>query len=672
MVKRFAPHVDSVLAWAAKVGIDDLYKNESVTVLTSLMETSTKKIFPKKLGKVAHDRYTKLKDQLPEGIYDTLSQLIQHLSISIKTIKTDSVTYSPLMVMHKEFGPCKRMKYNKGNIITGRNDEIDSILLTLCKKNKRGAILVGEPGVGKTAIVGAINSRLIQRNVPRQLIGSEILMMDIPYIFSKYKEDPFGVIISILETASKYDKAILFIDEVHQLLSQRMNDIMKPYLTEKIRFIGSTTINEYHSIITEDTALERRFTVVRVDEPNITRTTKMILGTKSVFEEYHKCTIPENVCQYMVETGSRFLGHRKNPDKSLDLLDIACSIMYEEEIANVCKEPPESKDFLKQIEKERLRIKSLKTIANDRVLTNDYVDKAISNVTGISYGEIANSLNYPEVRKEMSKRVFGQDEAIKSVANIVNIFKHVKSEREHPVSMLLMVGPAGVGKKSSAQSLAKQLFGKKEYFIDYDMSSFKEGFTISELKGSPPGYVGYGKSGVLIKSIRNNPQSVVYFRGINKAHDSIKQYLVDGCRSGKLTDTAEREAKLNNSIIIFSVTLDDKEMEQFRKGKANTQMGFSKGEDKTNSVLEKEALSTIVGKDLVDACDEIVIYNELNQTILGQIYDDKVQEYLDMYNNVDIDQQRLRDDVLEDSKNGHDIVSKLSSEVPKQVFRKFL
>lgn len=1016
MVKKFAPHVDSILAWTANKGLNDIYCEKALTTITTLAGTNGKENFPKKFSSDAKIRHNKLKDQLPDGIYDTISALITHVKSKITNVKTDSVTYSPMMLMHKEFGPCKRMKYNKGNIITGRDKEIESILLTLCKKDKRGVILVGEPGVGKaqpssskirtpsgwttmgkigvgdsvicpdgtsatvdgvfpqgekdvvelifedgrvvdcctehlwkvysknwkrlgsesrivetnlildylsktsenlyinlpepingnekvpfspyilgtmlgdgslthgpqitnrnthihnkwknevaenhtvnivptrntftcsitsnirtsniyrnflryynldcksidkyipyeflestvenktqllqglidtdgtvtktgtlyystsspnlkndveylvrslggyakskkkqpkykykgkikegktsytitirikdpwkyvtlpeklerisknyqyndlklkissfrtkprekccciyvnhkdhlyitdnfvvthnTAIVHAINSRLIQRNVPRQLIGAEILTVDIPYIFSKYKEDPLGVVIGILETASTYDKAILFIDEVHQLLGQKMNDIMKPYLTEKIRFIGSTTLNEYHSIVTDDTALERRFTLVPVDEPSIDRTVHMVNGTKSVFEEHHKCTIPEDVCKYLVETGGRFLGHRRNPDKSLDLLDIACSIMYEKEIKQKCSNPRKSDDFWKRIERETQRLKSLRTITDNRVLTTAYVDMAISNMTGISYGEIANSLNYNQVRKEIQNEIFGQDEAIKSVANVVNIFKHIRNERTRPVSMLLMVGPAGTGKKSVAQSLAKQLFGKKDYFIDYDMSSFKSEFTISELKGSPPGYVGYGKSGRLIKSIRNNPQSVVYFRGIDKAHSTIKQYLLDGCRSGKLTDTAEREAKLNNTIIIFSVTLSDTQLEELQKGKARKSMGFSKNtkEEKSDSKSTKDALIPIIGEELVNSVDDVVFFDKLDDKVLKKIFDSRVQEFLDMYSGVDIDLKKLRKQVLEDTTNGHDVITRLSSEIPKQVFKKY-
>jgi ATP-dependent Clp protease ATP-binding subunit ClpC len=344
-----------------------------------------------------------------------------------------------------------------------------------------------------------------------------------------------------------------------------MSDIMKPYLTEKIRFIGSTTINEFHSIITDDSALERRFTIIHVNEPSIEQTVDMVTNTKSVFEEHHKCTIPDTVCRYAVENGSRFLGHRKNPDKSLDLVDIACSIMYEKEIKDVRDIPELTGEYLVDIEGNANSIKSGRLVAADRTLNEFYVNQAISSITGIPYDEIRNSLNYNEVNKKINDVIVNQKEAIASVANVVNIFKNIKSDRKRPISIVLMIGGPGVGKKSISRLLAKNLFGSENCFIDYDMSAFGDSFRISELRGSPPGYVGYGKSGGLIKKIRNTPQSVIFFRGINKAHEDIQQYILDSCRTGKMIDSAEREASLNNAIIIFSVTLDDSQQDQIKK-----------------------------------------------------------------------------------------------------------
>lgn len=657
--RRISHEIETSLTWLAKAGIDNLFTTQA---LEELRKNRLKP--PSRIGKTTIQRRKMLENQIPVGIYVKINELIELVDRSVRKNDINSLHFSPLSINFKEFSCCKPMKFNRGNVITGRDREIEDILLTLCKKDKRGVILVGDPGTGKTAIVKAISSRLLERTVPRQLIGCQMFNLDVPYIFSKYKEDPFGTIIKVLERASEYDKSILFIDEVHQLLTQKMNDIMKPYLTEKIRFIGSTTVNEFHSILSDDSALERRFTVVPILEPSIEQTVEMVTNTKGIFEDHHKCNIPKEICRYVVENGSRFRGHRKNPDKSLDLLDIACSIMYEKEIELQREKPTESTDFFDQIEINIRDIKSAKLVAKNRTLSEYYVNQAISAITGIPYNEIKNSLDYKEVVKNIKSVIVNQDEAIRKTANVVNIFKSVGHDRVRPISVLLMIGPAGVGKKTVGKLLAKNLFGKEDCFIDYDMSAFGESFRISELKGSPPGYIGYGKSGGLIKKIRNMPQSVIYFRGINKAHQTIQDYILNSCRNGKLIDSAEREASLNNAIVILSVTLSEQELKNIKK--ENSGMGFAKNTKSKDSTIDVEKL---LGPNLANSVDEVIQFNELSDDDLKCIFDNNKEDVLSTYK-VNIDPKELEQQVLSNSKNGHDVISRLTSEVPKLVFKK--
>ena len=644
---------------------DNLFSEIAVSILKSCGENTKK---PKTTTQRANERFQTLLAQLPEGIWTKVHSIVVFIEEALSRKKESSITYSPFVTSNNEFDCCKIMKYQKGHIITGRDLEIEKTLLTLTKSNKRGVILVGEPGVGKTAIVNAINARLIERTVPRPLIGAQILNLDIPYIFTKFKDDPIGKIIKVLERASTYDKAILFIDEVHQLLGHKMNDIMKPYLTEKIRFIGSTTINEYHAIITDDVALERRFTLVHVEEPSITKTIGMVKGTKSVFEDEHKCTISDDVCEYAVVNGSTFLGHRRNPDKSLDLLDIACAIMNDHEIVSTHDTVEPNDNFFESLNKNKKEILSMRDEAGDRVLSEHYINLAISAVTNIPFGEIKNSLDYSQVYSNLTHKIYGQSEQLKKLANIVNIFKHVKYDRERPISVILTVGPRGTGKKSACEQLAKLLYGREESFIEFNMNGMNSEFMITELKGAPPGYVGYGKSGGLIKKIRNNPQSVVYFKGMNKADDAILQYVLEACRNGKIVDSAEREASLNNTVIVFSVTLSDDEMENIYS-KSNKTMGFSKKEESKENEANVDALKKIIGDSLYNSVDEVILFNKLDETNLKMIYDANVTDLLDMYD-VDINLEELQDAVIAESKNGHDIISKLTSEIPKRVFQK--
>jgi ATP-dependent Clp protease ATP-binding subunit ClpA len=288
-------------------------------------------------------------------------------------------------------------------------------------------------------------------------------------------------------------------------------------------------------------------------------------------------------------------------------------------------------------------------------------------MTGIPYEDIKNSLDYSKVVAVLQSRIYGQDQQIESVANMVNLFKHASYDRERPISVLLFVGSSGVGKKSVAKGLAQALYGSDLHFINFDLSGLKEGFMLTELKGSPPGYIGYGKSGGLIKEIKNNPQSVVFFRGINKAHESIVQYLLDACRQGQMKDSADREAALNNTIIIYSVTLTTEECEKLRTKKKSV-MGFA-SETKDTTPDTTENLKTLIDKDIVENVDEIILFNDLNQEILEKIYNDNLSSSLKVYRDVEIDLEKLKQEVITGAKNGHDIISNLNSKVPKMVFK---
>jgi len=635
--------------------VPDIYTTEFISRVKD-SEPDSIYIFDEKI-------YKGILAQIPEGIYVTFAELLKAIESRIKIAKEASTKYSIIANKHNELNACKILPYIIGNVITGRDKEISEILLTLCKKDKRGVILVGEPGTGKTAIVRAINSRLVEKTVPRTLIGTELYNMDVPYIFSKYKDDPIGTIIKILETASADDKCVLFIDEVHQLLNQKMNDIMKPYLTEKLRFIGSTTIDEYHSIVTDDRALERRFTIVHVNEPNITETIRMVQGTRTVFENFHKCNISADVCEYLVSNGSRFLGSRRNPDKSLDILDIACTILNNNEVQVVVPEET-AKGKLAGIDLDNSRIHNIKTVSGNRTLTTDYVDKAISNITGIDYGTIRNSLEFSFVCKKLKEAVVGQDNAIDEFANVVNVIKNINYDQIRPLSTILFVGVAGIGKATTALELTKLIFGSKNNIVDYDLSPFKDQFMITELKGAPPGYVGYSKSGRLVKEIKNKPQSLIYFRNPHQCHESIQDYVFSAVKNGCFTDSSEREGKLNNSIVVFSVTITQDEYDNL--GKKKSTMGFSTDKGSNDRVKN---LNKLVRQELIDLADTIIFFDPLGSNHLETIFDMKIDQFIKMYRNCQINVDELKKEVVAESKNGHDVLSKLSSKIPKLLFK---
>lgn len=653
-MKKLSAEIQNILYHLKANKVDNLYTIQALNIINNTIPNSKK------------SDISNLIDQIPNGIYNKTNELKQLIENNIKIVSNDSLNFSPISINFKELVPCKEMQYRKGNIITGRDNIIDKCLLTLNRKNKRSIILVGQAGTGKTAIVNAINAKLMERTCPKDLIGCYLLNMDIPYILNKYKEDPIGTIVKILELACDYDKAILFIDEVHQLLTNRMNDLLKPYLTEKLRLIGCTTVDEYHNIITDDPAIERRFTFIHVDEPSLNDTIKMLINTKNVYEQHHKCIITEDICKYIVELGNRFIGNRRNPDKALDILDIACTVLNKNNISETHDKQKTEKSFINNLDNNTKELVSLRKESQNRILNKESVDKTISNLINIDYEKISYSLNSSKIKENFEKIILNQKEAVSKFANIINIFKISSYDRIRPISVQLILGPTGCGKKTLSMSLAETLFGDIKSFINYDMSGMKDSFSLTELKGAPPGYVGYKQSGELIKALRNNPSSLVYFRNIHKAHESIISYIVDMCKSGIIVDTAQRSAKLNNSVIIFSVTLNDSEYNQLVTG-ANKTMGFSS--TKPSDAYSKKYLEELVGNNLVSICDSITIFNKLTKDDLKKIFDKNLNYYLKLYN-VDIDIKKLEDSILSTSSTGSDVISKLESEIPRMVFDK--
>lgn len=635
--------------------INDIFSDEAISLLSS----------KRKYKKVDDSNYKKIVSQLPNGIYSSIQDVINVIQQKKKLLVDDVIKQSGLLIRRGEIDEtCKPMTFSNGNTITGRDQEIDKILTVLSRKDKRGVILAGPAGTGKTSIIRGVASRLLEGNVPKHLIGCEIFNMDLPHIFAKFKDDPIKVIINILETATKHDKYILFVDEVHQLLNQKLNDILKPYLTEKIRLIGATTDDEFHSIVTDDPAVERRFTVISVDEPSVDRTIQMVINTKNKYEEHHNCSITNDICEYLVRTGSRFLGNRRNPDKSFDILDISCTLMNKNEIQEVVPEQVQTGSQLLDLQTNIDVIWNTNYQVGNRTLTKEYIDMGISTLTNIDYTRIRNSLNYEYVVNSIKENVFGQDKQVEEIANVVNVIKHINFNQQRPLASLLLIGPSGSGKTTALKSLANSIYGSMLNYIECDLGAYRDRFSLTELKGAPPGYVGYGKSAKTIKEIRSTPQSVIHFKNANKCDPEILDYVLNSVKNGVMVDSSERSAPLNNAIVIFSITLSDKENTDVTK----SSIGFSKASEKKE--ISTDRLEEIAGKEIVNKVESIIYFKPLTQSTLETIFNNNVDKYMSMYRDVVIDKESLKQIVLDQSKNGHHVIDKLISTIPKIIFNK--
>ena len=546
--------------------------------------------------------------------------------------------------------------------VIGRKEEIERVIQILSRRMKNNPCLIGEPGVGKTAVVEGLAEKIVADDVPELLKNKRLVSLDISSMVAgaKYRGDFEERIKKCLNEVKKAGDVILFIDEIHTIVGAGSAEgavdaanILKPLLARgEIRVIGATTLNEYRKYIEKDSALERRFSPVTVNEPSQEDTVKILEGIRDKYEAHHNVKISDEAIKTAVGLSVRYINDRFLPDKAIDLIDEAASRVrmktytepedlrkLEEELQLVEKEKEEavhSQDFEKaatlrdkqhekqeKLEKERQKWQNKNSKAVT-TLTEEDIAEVISSWTRIPVKKLTQDENekLKNLEKELHKRVIGQNEAISAVAKAIRRGRVGLKDPNRPIGSFLFLGPTGVGKTELSKALAENLFGNEESMIRIDMSEYMEAHSVSKLIGSPPGYVGYDEGGQLTEKIRRNPYSVILFDEIEKAHPDVMNMLLQILDDGRLTDSNGRHVNFKNTVIIMTSNVGARLITEKKT------LGFtSKIEENTEDKKEYEEIKKDVMTELkrqfrpefINRIDEIIVFHKLQKEEMKQI-----------------------------------------------------
>lgn len=548
----------------------------------------------------------------------------------------------------------RKAREGKIDRIVGRDSEIERVIQILSRRTKNNPCLIGEPGVGKTAIAEGLALRIAAGNVPQRLKNKEIQLLDLTSLVAgtqfrgQFESRIKGLVSEIKENGN----IILFIDEVHSLVGTGDNEgtmnaanILKPALSRgEVQVIGATTFNEYRKYIEKDSALERRFQPVKVGEPTIAQSIDVIAGVKGYYEAHHRVIVDDDIVRKTVVLSERYITDRFLPDKAIDLLDESCAC------AALRNKSMELHDKLED-ERQKLLIKkdaltnadevnyeqlaevntSLARIDNDlkeidpetlvSKVTEEDIAKVIELWTGIPASRIKeNELSkLADLENELKKKIIGQDEAVKALASAIRRSRVQISPRRRPASFIF-VGPTGVGKTELVKVLSKELFDTPETLIRLDMSEFMEKHSVSKIIGSPPGYVGYDEAGQVTEKVRRRPYSVLLFDEIEKAHPDVLNILLQILDEGRVTDAHGRTVNFENTVIIMTSNAGS--------ASKDSALGFGKTEEDASKEKVMKALSEFLRPEFIARVDEVIIFNSLKKDDFVKIADLMLSEYV--------------------------------------------
>jgi len=541
---------------------------------------------------------------------------------------------------------CERAREGKLDRIVGREKEIYRVIQILSRRTKNNPCLIGEPGVGKTAIAEGIAQRIVEGNVPFRLLDKELYLLDLTALVAgtQFRGQFESRVKGLIDEVKAAGNIILFIDEVHTLVgtgdsegSMSAANIMKPALSRgEIQVIGATTFNEYRRNIEKDSALERRFQPVTVTEPTIEDTYQVLLGIRGYYERHHQVKASDEILRLCVLWSERYINDRFLPDKAIDLLDEACACcsLRSKDLTDCAKlnkqlkaltdeearlgEDTGNPDFerIATVKGELLRVReALKEleprIQNVSVEVEDLA-KVIELCTGIPSAKIEQS-DYKKLislEEELKKRIVGQDAAVESVARAIRRSRMQLSQKKRPASFIF-VGPTGVGKTELVKVLSNVLFDSVDPVIRFDMSEFMEKHTVARLIGSPPGYVGYDDAGQLTEKIRRKPYSVVLFDEIEKAHPDVMNILLQILDEGKVTDAHGRDVNFSNTVVVMTSNAGS--------GDKTGIVGFNHSSGDLQKEKALKALSDFLRPEFLGRVDEVVVFNQLTGEHLAKI-----------------------------------------------------
>ena len=586
-----------------------------------------------------------------EGIYE-----IEQKSFRKNSEKQQS---SREIAILKKFGEDLTEKAKNGELdpVIGRETEVQRLITVLLRRTKSNPVLIGEAGVGKTAVVELLAQKISKEQVPSQLIGKRIFEIDLAGMLAgtKFRGQFEERLKNVIKALEKHQEIIAFIDEIHLLAgtgsaegAMDAANILKPALARgKIKLIGATTFDEFKKSIEKDSALNRRFQSVQVEEPSLNETIDILKGLREKYEKYHNIEVSDEVLGEIVDMSARYIFDRQMPDKAIDILDEAGALAVSEKVSKPNKilefsreieklnekqiRAAENEDFegaalyktrisqlRKKLSEEEQKAKSSKKIN----LTSDYVARAISLKTNIPVQKISKNQAkiLQNLEKHLSKKVIGQSEAIEKISKAIRRNKSGISDENRPIGSFIFLGPTGVGKTELSRQLANEVFGGSKSLIKIDMSEFGEKHKTSQLLGAPAGYVGYGEGGTLTEKIRRQPYSVVLFDEIEKAHPDTFNLLLQLLEDGELTDSEGRKVSFKNTVVILTSNLGASEMMNEKSLGFEAESSSKKNHSK-NEKFARRALEKVLKPELLNRFDGIITFQSLSKTEIGKIFD---------------------------------------------------